>query len=357
MALTCGIIGISGSGKTTIFNCISNNRAETGSFSGKTNLGNIQVPDQRLYELEKIQPTNKVIHATVNIVDIPGLTRGGADSSRFLADIRNCDALIHVLRCFDEPTVPHPDGSIDPVRDIENIELELQARDLESVQKKISKTEKTAKSGDKDAKACLDTLSRIQAHLESFKPLRTKELSDNDRKHVTDMALLSLKPLMYVCNVDEKSATTGNSYSDKVKEYAGAGSNVLIIAGKTEAEIAELEDPADRKAFLDELGLEEPGVYKLVRSAYEFLHLMTFFTVGPKEIRAWTIRAGMTAPAAAGIIHSDLEKGFIRAEVMKYDDFIALKGEQACKEKGKFFVEGKNYIVCNGDILHIRFNV
>jgi len=357
MALNCGIIGISGSGKTTIFNCISNNRAETGNFSGKTNLGNIIVPDKRLYDLEKIQETDKIIHATVNIVDIPGLTKGGPDSVRFLADVRNCDALIHVLRCFDDPTVPHPDGNVNPVRDIENIDLELQARDLESVMKKITRSEKQAKSGDKDAKSCLDTLNKVQQHLENFLPVREMELSETDRKNVADLALLSEKPLMFVCNVDEKSALNGNSYSKNVTEKISGKSNVLIIAGKTEAEIAELEDESDRKAFLEEIGLEEPGVNKLVRSAYNFLNLMTFFTVGPKEIRAWTIKKGMLAPAASGVIHSDLEKGFIRAEVMKYDDFIALKGEQPCKEKGKFYVEGKNYEVKDGDILHIRFNV
>lgn len=357
MALNCGIIGIAGSGKTTIFNCISNNKAETGGFSGKANLGIIQVPDSRLYELEKIQPTDKIIHATVNIVDIPGLAKGGADSSRFLAEVRICDALIHVVRCFDDPTVPHPEGSVNPVRDIENIELELQARDLESVQKKIARIEKQAKGGDKDAKQCLDTLQKVQQQLENFLPLREMELTEGDLKNVADLALLSLKPVMYVCNVDEKSAVNGNDYSLQVSSKLGGAGSLLTIAGKTEAEIAELEDENDRREFLSELGLEEPGVYKLVRAAYDFLRLMTFFTVGPKEIRAWTIKKGMLAPAAAGVIHSDLEKGFIRAEVMKYDDFIALKGETACKDKGKFYVEGKNYEVKDGDILHIRFNV
>ncbi|PKP20940.1 MAG: redox-regulated ATPase YchF [Bacteroidetes bacterium HGW-Bacteroidetes-21] len=359
MALNCGIIGISGSGKTTIFNCISNNRAQTGSFSGKTNLGLIQVPDPRLYELEKIEPTEKIIQATVNIVDIPGLVKGGGENSnnKFLADIRGCDALIHVVRCFEDPTVPHPDGNVNPVRDIENIEIELEARDLESVQKKMVKVEKQGKAGDKDAKACFDTLQKIQVHLEEFKPVRELELSEAEKKWITDIQLLSAKPVLYVCNVDENSAILGNKFSEQVAAFLGNTDNCLIIAGKIEAEIAELEDENDRKAFLDELGLTEPGVHKLVRSAYAFLKLQTFFTVGPKEIRAWTVKMGSLAPVAAGVIHSDLEKGFIRAEVMKYDDFISLKGEQHCKDKGKFFVEGKNYEVKDGDILHIRFNV
>jgi len=360
MALQCGIIGITGSGKTSIFNCLSNNKAETGSFSAKANLGLIQVPDYRLKSLEKIQPTEKIIQATVNIVDIPGLVKGGGENtgSKFLSEIRNTDALIHVLRCFDNPLVPHPDGSVNPVRDIENIDLELQARDLESVEKKIGKTEKLVKIGDKDAKTTIETLYRVKAQLEDFKSIRLLDLSEVEMKHIADMNLLSLKPMMFVCNVDDDSVN-GNRWSEAVENYLKTVSDttVLIIAGRVEAEISELESEEDRQVFLEDIGLTEPGVNKLVRAAYDFLNLQTFFTVGPKEIRAWTITKGMLAPQAAGVIHSDLEKGFIRSEVMKFDDYINLKGEQACKEKGKFYVEGKNYEVKDGDILHIRFNV
>ncbi len=362
MALQCGIIGITGSGKTSIFNCISNTKAATESFSNKTNVGVVQVPDDRLYVLDKLEHSDRIVHATVAIVDIPGLVRGAGNNensgNKFLADIRNTDALIHVVRCFDEPTLPHPDLTIDPVRDIENIEFELQARDLESVEKKITRFEKNLKAGDKEAKRGIEVMQIYKAHLESFSPARTIELSEQDKRFAEDLCLLSAKKVLYVANVDSKSAINGNEYSNKVQNYLKQqNANVLVIAGKLEAEIAELESNDDRKMFLEDAGLSEPGVNKLVRAAYELLDLLTFFTVGVKEIRAWTIKKGMTAPNAAGVIHSDLERGFIRAEVMKYIDYTSLKTEQACKEKGKLFVEGKNYIVEDGDILNIRFNV
>lgn len=362
MALQCGIIGITGSGKTSIFNCISNTKAATESFSNKTNVGVVEVPDDRLFELDKLEHSNKIVHATVAIVDIPGLVRGSGNNensgNKFLADIRNTDALIHVVRCFDEPTLPHPDITIDPVRDIENIEFELQARDLESIEKKIIRFEKQIKAGDKEAKRGIEVMQIYKAHLESFKPVRTIEISEQDKRYVEDLCLLSAKKVLYVANVDSKSAISGNEYSDKMQNYLKQhNANVLVIAGKLEAEIAELESNDDRKMFLEDAGLSEPGVNKLVRAAYELLDLLTFFTVGVKEIRAWTIRKGMTAPNAAGVIHSDLERGFIRAEVMKYADYTSLKTELACKEKGKLFIEGKNYIVEDGDILNIRFNV
>ena len=362
MALQCGIIGITGSGKTSIFNCISNAKAATESFSNKPNVGVIQVPDNRLYELDKLEHSERIVHATVAIVDIPGLVRGAGNNessgNRLLAEIRNTDALIHVVRCFDEPTLPHPDITIDPVRDIENIEFELQARDIESVEKKITRLEKLIKAGDKEAKRGIEVMNIYKAHLESFKPARTIELPKYDKRIADDVFLLSEKKIIYVANVDSKSAVNGNSYSDKMKEYLKEQSaNMLIIAGKLEAEIAELESTDDRNMFLEDAGLKEPGVNKLVRAAYELLNLRTFFTVGLKEIKAWTIHKGMTAPQAAGVIHSDLERGFIRAEVMKYIDYTTLKTEHACKEKGKLFVEGKNYIVEDGDILNIRFNV
>ena len=364
MSLQCGIIGITNVGKSTIFNCMSKTKAETSSFSFgiKTNLSIINVPDERLKELNKYQETERIVHATVEIVDIPGLTKssGRADkgANQFLADIRNCDALIHVLRCFDDANLPHVDGSVNPVRDIETVNLELQIKDLESVEKKIAKLEKLVKVGDKDAKHGLEVLNKYKEHLESFQNASSAPVSEEDKKYVADLFLISTKPIIYVCNVDEASALNGNAYVEQVREYLkDEPTEILIIAGKIEADIAELDEEEDRKEFLKEVGLLEPGVNKLIRAAYSLLDLETFFTVGPKEIRAWTIKRGVTAPKAAGVIHSDLERGFIRAEVMKYDDFVTLGSELACKEKGKLSVEGKNYIVQDGDILHIRFNV
>ena len=365
MALQCGIIGITNVGKTTIFNCISNTRGETNAFSfsaTKSNIGVIQVPDPRLYELEKHQVTEKIVHTTVEIVDIPGLTRGSNKGegvgNKFLGDIRNTDALIHVLRCFDNESLPHIDGSVDPVRDMETIDFELQVKDMESVEKKLQRLEKLAKTGDKDAVHGCDVLKRYREHIGDFNNARTLETKDEEKKYVDDLFLLTMKPVMYVCNVDERSAVSGNKYVDKVKEaLKGRNVEIIVIAGAVEADIAELESREDRLAFLKDAGLDEPGVDKMVRAAYKMLNLQTFFTVGPKEIRAWTIKKGMTAPQASGVIHSDLERGFIRAEVMKYKDFIHYGSEHACKEAGRFNVEGKNYIVEDGDILNIRFNI
>jgi hypothetical protein len=363
MALQCGIIGITNVGKTTIFNCISNNKGETNAYAfsaTKSNIGVIQVPDPRLYELEKHQVTDRIVPTTVEIVDIPGLAKGSNKGegvgNKFLGDIRNTDALIHVLRCFDDDSLPHIDGSVDPVRDLETIDLELQVKDLESVEKKIERLERASRAGDKDAKHGVEVLHRYREHFEGFSNARTLPLKDEEKKYIDDLFLLTMKPVMYVCNVDEKSAITGNKYVEKVREFC-KDAEVLVIAGAIEAEIAELEIKEDRMAFLKDAGLDEPGVDKLVRAAYKMLNLQTFFTVGPMEIRAWTIRRGMTAPKAAGVIHSDLERGFIRAEVMKYGDFVSLGSEHACKEAGKFYIEGKNYVVEDGDILHIRFNV
>jgi GTP-binding protein YchF len=365
MALQCGIIGITNVGKTTIFNCISNTKGETNAFAfsaTKSNMGVVQVPDPRLYELEKHQVTDRIVHTTVEIVDIPGLARGSNKGegvgNKFLGDIRNTNALIHVLRCFDNDALPHIDGSVDPVRDLETIDLELQVKDLESVEKKIERLQRAAKTGDKEAIHGLEVLERYREHIEGFNNARTLKVKDDDKKYIDDIFLLTTKPVMYVCNVDEKSANKGNQYVEKVKEFLkGKDAEILVIAGAIEAEIADLENIDDRLAFLKDAGFEEPGVDKLVRAAYKLLNLQTFFTVGPKEIRAWTIKKGMTAPQAAGVIHSDLERGFIRAEVMKYNEFIALGSEHACKEAGKFYIEGKNYIVGDGDILNIRFNV
>jgi GTP-binding protein YchF len=365
MALKCGIIGVANVGKSTLFNCMSNTKVETSSFaftSSKSNMGVVNVPDPRLYNLENFQPTEKIIPATVEIVDIPGLTKGANQGegvgNKFLSDIRNTDALIQVIRCFDDELLSHIDGSVNPVRDIETINLELQVKDLESVEKKMERLAKIAKTGDKDARRGIEVLEQYKDHLEDFKNARSLEVSEADRKHVEDLFLLTNKPVMFVCNVEDEAAISGNPYVDQVKEYmAGEEAEILVLAARLESEIAELEDEEDRREFLADAGLEEPGVSKLVRSAYSMLNLVSFFTVGPKEIRAWTIHRGALAPEAAGAIHSDLQRGFIRAEVMKYEDFITLGSEQACKDKGKLSVEGKNYVVKEADILHIRFNV
>lgn len=365
MALNCGIIGLSNTGKTTIFNCMSNTKAESSTYAfsaTKSNKGICNVPDPRLFEIDKFINSDKVVPATVEIVDVPGLAKGANKGegvgNKFLADIQQMDALIHVLRCFDDDNLAHIEGSIDPIRDLEIVDFELQVRDLDLVERKIIRMEKLVKAGDKDAKKAIEALTKFKDHFENFGNARNIDASDEDFKYIEDLLLLTAKPVIYVCNVDGASAIEGNEYSKKVKEQlAEDGSEVLIIAGKLEEEIAELEDEDDRMEFLNDAGLKEPGVNKLVRAAYDILNLQSFFTAGKMEVKAWTIKKGMTAPEASGTIHSDLERGFIRAEVMKYNDFIELGSEQAVKEKGKFHVEGKNYIVEDGDIMHIRFNV
>jgi len=344
---------------------MSNTRAQSSAaaFSAsKSNVGMVRVPDNRLYELARLQPAQKIVHTTIEFIDIPGLAKGASAGAgvgnKFLADIRNTDALIHVLRCFDNDSLPHMDGSVNPVRDMETVDLELQVRDLESVEKKLVKTEKLVKIGDKAAGKTMEVLQLFREHLESFQSARTIEIDVRDRQHVADLFLLSAKPVIYICNVDEASAGTGNSYSDQVKKVLeGQDTEVVVIAAEAEAEIAELDNEEERLDYLNDAGLNEPGVNKLIRSAYRLLQLKTFFTIGPKEIRAWTISGEMTAPVAAGVIHSDLERGFIRAEVIKYDDFVTLCSEAACREKGKIAIEGRNYIVQDGDLLNIRFNV
>jgi ribosome-binding ATPase len=365
MGLSCGIVGLTNTGKSTIFNCFSNTKAEITNYSfstSKSNIGMVKVPDPRLQELEKLQPTEKHVQVVVDIVDLPGLAKGSSQGegvgNQFLGDMRNTDAIIHVLRCFDDDNLPHVEGSVDPVRDIEILDFELQVKDLESVEKKITRLEKLSKTGDKDAKKGLEIMAKYKEHLENLQNVRTLEVSEEEQKLVGDLFLLTTKPVLYVCNVDDASAATGNKYVEQVKEHLkDSGEEVLVIAAQIESEIAELEDEEDKIEFLKDAGLAEPGVNKLIRAAYKMLNLETFFTVGQKEIRAWTIKKGATAPEAAGVIHSDLERGFIRAEVMKYNDFIELGSELACKNAGKLHVEGKKYIVEDGDILNIRFNV
>ncbi|MDD4142361.1 MAG: redox-regulated ATPase YchF [Bacteroidales bacterium] len=367
MGLKCGVIGLTNTGKTTIFNCISKSKAEITNFAfsaTKSNIGMIDVPDQRLYEIDKYIHSAKIVPATVEIVDLPGLAKGASKGegvgNKFLADVQQTDALIHVLRCFDDENLAHVEGSINPVRDIELVDFELQVRDLELVERKIQRLEKAAKSaGDKDAKQGMEVLQKYADVLGNLGNARDvvvdRELHD---KYVRDMLLLTEKPVMYVCNVDDESAVNGNKYSDAVKEaFKDKNVEILIVAGKLEAEIADLEDDGDRAMFLEDAGLTEPGVNRMIRTAYDMLNLQSFFTAGPMEVKAWTITKGTTAPQAAGVIHSDLERGFIRAEVMHYDDFITLKSEVACKEKGKLFIEGKTYVMEDGDIIHIRFNV
>lgn len=364
MALNCGIIGLANTGKTTIFNCMSNTKAESSNYAfsaTKSNKGMVEVPDPRLYKINELLPADKLIPATVEIVDLPGLAKGASQGegvgNKFLADVQQTDALIHVLRCFDDDNLPHIEGSVDPVRDLEIVDFELQVRDLDLVERKLQRMEKLAKTGNKEAKKGVEVLTIYKNHLENFGNASTAPVAEGDESYVHDLLLLTAKPVIYVCNVDDASAINGNAYVEKVKAHLGDDHAILVIAGELEAEIAELEDAEDQKAFLEDAGLSEPGVNKLVRAAYDILNLQSFFTIGKPENRAWTIRKGMTAPQAAGVIHSDLERGFIRAEVIKYADFIALGSEQAVKDAGKFHVEGKNYVVEDGDIMHIRFNV
>lgn len=365
MALKCGIVGLTNIGKTTIFNCFSETKAEVTNFSfstDKSNLGTVKVPDQRLQVLLEIQESQKIIPTVVDIIDIPGIAKGASEGegtgNKFLGDLRNTDALIHVLRCFDDDNLVHVEGSVDPVRDMELLNFELQVKDLESIEKKIIRLEKIAKSNDKEAKKGIEVLNVFKEHLENFKPAKTADVKEEDLKYVKDLNLLTIKPVMYVCNVDEDAAVNGNKYTEAVEEaLKGEDTQILTIAAAMEAEISELESEEERIEFLNDMGLNEPGVDKLIRAAYDLLNLQTFFTVGPKEIHAWTLKKGMSAPEAAGVIHSDLQKGFIRAEVMHYNDFVELGSEVKCKEKGKLYVEGKKYIVEDGDILNIRFNV
>ncbi|MFO7998492.1 MAG: redox-regulated ATPase YchF [Bacteroidales bacterium] len=361
MALNCGIVGMAGTGKTTLFNSLSKGRMADTQAPGKINIGQIEVPDPRLDAIAAIVKPARVIRTTVEIIDIPGLVKGGATqkgAGQFLSEIRQTDAIIHLLRCFDDDTVPHVEGSVNPLRDKEIIDLELVFKDLETLEKKMHRMDKLARVGDKDAKHGLEVLTGLQSHLEEGHPVRTYPISEADQKYMEDCFFLTIKPVIFVCNVDEASASSGNHHVEAVRKVIKQeGSELLVIAAQAEAEITQLDDEEDRKAFLGDLGLQEPGVNKLIRAAYRTLNLHTFFTEGPKEVRAWTIKEGTLAPKAAGVIHSDLERGFIRGEVKRWDDFVHLGSEHACKQAGKFHIEGKTYVVKDGDIFHVRFNV
>jgi GTP-binding protein YchF len=363
--MKCGIVGLPNVGKSTLFNCLSNAKAQAANFPFCTiepNIGTVNVPDPRLEALEDIVNPERVVPATVEIVDIAGLVKGASKGeglgNMFLGNIRECHAILHVLRCFDNPNIVHVDGSINPLRDKETIDFELQLKDLESLEKRIDKVRKAAKTGAKEAVREVEMADRLKKHLEQGLSVRGFERSEEEAEWIEDFQLLTDKPVLYVCNVDETAAKDGNDYVRQVVEMAAKeGAGVLHLAVATESDIIELETYEERQMFLDDLGLQEPGVNRVIREAYNLLKLQTYFTAGVKEVRAWTIGQGFTAPQAAGVIHSDFEKGFIRAEVIAYQDYITYKSDAAVKEAGKMRVEGKEYRVKDGDVMHFRFNV